>query len=139
MIEPAGTTTLFGTTVCRLRAAGCVFAEDEASELLRATRDPSRLDLLTRRREEGEPLEHVLGSMRFGRLRLAVGPGVFVPRQRSLLLARLAARLARARRASVLLEAFAGAAPIASSVARAVPSVSAHASDVDAAALRFAR
>lgn len=105
----------------RLRAAGCVFAEDEARALVRDVPDADRRDGLVRRRERGEPLEQLLGVVEFGALRLAVGPGVFVPRQRSLLLARLALRHTRAHPAPVLLEACAGVAPIASTVARRSP------------------
>lgn len=120
------------------RAAGCVFAEEEAAALLQTTRDPLRLERLARRREAGEPLEHVVGWVDFAGLRLAVGPGVFVPRQRSLLLTRVAGSLARAQQAPVLLEACAGAAQIASVVAAAVSRLQTHASDVDPHALRYA-
>ena len=48
-------------TVERLRAAGCVFAEDEAA-LLEAEASGPQLEALIRRREAGEPLEVVLGS-----------------------------------------------------------------------------
>ncbi len=47
--------------------------------------------------------------------------------------------LARAQPTPVLLEACAGTAPIASTVARAVPGVETHASDVDPRALGYAR
>ena len=125
--------------VQRLRAAGCVFAEQEAAVLLATTRDPAALEELTRRREAGQPLEHVVGWVDFGALRLTVRPGVFVPRQRSLLLARTAAALARAQPAPVLVEAFAGVGPIAASVARAVTGVEVHAVDVDPRAAQCAR
>jgi len=125
--------------VRRLRAAGCVFAEDEAAVLQEATTDPARLEAMLRRREAGEPLEQVVGWVGFGGLRLAVGPGVFVPRQRTLLLARAAVELARAQPAPVLVEAFAGVAPVAASVADAVPGAQVHACDVDPRALAHAR
>ena len=123
----------------RLRAAGCVFAEAGAEALARAAPDRGPREQLIRRREAGEPLEHLLGCVDFAGLPLAVGPGVFVPRQRSLLLARTATARARAQPAPVLLEACAGAAPIASTVANRLPAVQTHASDVDAHALRYAR
>lgn len=88
---------------------------------------------------QGEPLEQIVGCVDFGGLRLAVGPRVFVPRQRSLLLARTAVRLARSQPAPVLMEACAGAAPIASTVASAVQAMETHVSDVDAHALCYAR
>lgn len=123
------------TLTARLRAAGCVFAEQEAAELFAAAPDPARREELLRRREAGEPLEQVVGQVVFGALRLSVGAGVFVPRQRSLLLARAAAAAARRQREPVLLEAFAGVAPVAAAVRAAVPGVEVHASDVDDRAL----
>ncbi|MBN9612514.1 MAG: hypothetical protein J0H64_03455, partial [Actinobacteria bacterium] len=67
--------------VIRLRAAGCVFAEDEAAVLReRAGQDAELLERLAERRIAGEPLEPLVGWVDFGALRLAVGPGVFVPR-----------------------------------------------------------
>lgn len=69
--------------VARLRAAGCVFAEEEAVLLLEATPDPAALEELVRRRVAGEPLEFVLGWVAFDGLRVAIDPGVFVPRQRT--------------------------------------------------------
>ncbi|WP_239152761.1 putative protein N(5)-glutamine methyltransferase [Virgisporangium aliadipatigenens] len=69
--------------VDRLRAAGCVFAEEEAALLTAATDDPTHLDTLVERRATGEPLEHVLGWAEFCGLRIGVDPGVFVPRHRT--------------------------------------------------------
>lgn len=119
--------------VARLRAAGCVFAEDEAAVLQQAARDAGQLDAFARRRVDGEPLEQLVGQVQFGGLPLSVGPGVYVPRQRTLLLARLAARAAR--RAPVVLEICSGVAPVAAFVSRAVPRAEVHAADVDPATL----
>ena len=77
--------------VATLRAAGCVFAEDEARLLVEAAGDAEELAVLTARRVAGEPLEQVVGYAGLGGVRVAVAPGVFVPRQRSLALVRLAA------------------------------------------------
>ncbi|HRK46108.1 MAG TPA: hypothetical protein PK324_10820, partial [Nocardioides sp.] len=74
--------------VARLRAAGCVFAEEEAAQLVEAAGDPAELEALVRRRVAGEPLEPLVGWVDFCGLRLAVEPGVFVPRQRTALLVR---------------------------------------------------
>jgi len=78
--------------VARLRAAGCVFAEEEARLLLDELGglDREGFDERVRRREAGEPLEAVLGCVEFLGGRLAVVPGVFVPRRRTELLVRLA-------------------------------------------------
>ncbi|MGR2752364.1 SAM-dependent methyltransferase [Agromyces arachidis] len=123
----------------RLRASGSVFAEDEAAALRSTARDSGELERMARRREAGEPLEHVVGWVGFGRLRLSVGPDVFVPRQRSLLLARAAVRALRDRRDPVMLEAYCGVAPIAASVALERPDAEVHAADVDPVALGYAR
>jgi release factor glutamine methyltransferase len=81
--------------VAKLRSAGCVFAEDEARLLMSAAATPASLSTMVDRRAAGEPLEHVLGWAEFCGLRIAVGPGVFIPRRRTELLVREAAILAR--------------------------------------------
>jgi len=80
--------------VTRLRAAGCVFAEDEARLLISAASTPADLAAMVDRRAAGVPLEHVVGWAEFCGLRIAVDPGVFVPRRRSEFLVRQAAGLA---------------------------------------------
>ncbi|MFD7663088.1 HemK family protein methyltransferase [Streptomyces sp. NPDC059788] len=85
--------------VTRLRAAGCVFAEDEARLLLATARTPSDLAAMTDRRVAGHPLEQVLGWAEFCGLRITVDPGVFVPRRRTEFLVGQAAALVRARTA----------------------------------------
>ncbi|MEH0111434.1 putative protein N(5)-glutamine methyltransferase [Tersicoccus sp. MR15.9] len=98
-MSEAVTGSLREDVVARLRRSGCVFAEEEADLLLAATPDGAAREELVRRRVAGEPLEHLLGWAEFGDLRVAVRPGVFVPRRRTLLLARLAeTALARAER-----------------------------------------
>lgn len=69
----------------RLRAAGCVFADDEAALMCQSATGET-LEELVRRRCGGEPLEHLLGFVDFCGHRYRVTPGVFVPRQRSALL-----------------------------------------------------
>jgi release factor glutamine methyltransferase len=123
----------------RLRAAGSVFAEEESVILVGRAADETELERMARRRESGEPLEHIVGRVRFGRLDLAIGPGVFVPRQRSLLLARAAVRDIRARPDAVLIEAYCGVAPIAAAVAATLPTATVHVADHDPVALAYAR
>lgn len=67
----------------RLRAAGCVFAEEEAALLLAETSDLAELERMVVLRVGGLPLEHVLGWAEFHGRRYAVAPGVFVPRPRT--------------------------------------------------------
>ena len=83
--------------IARLRAAGCVWAEDEASLLAAAARSPAELDAMVARRAGGEPLEQIVGWAEFCGLRVLVDPGVFVPRRRSEFLVAVAAGLARTR------------------------------------------
>ena len=67
--------------VAALRAAGCVYAEEEAELLL--AQGPEHLEELVGRRVAGVPLEQVLGWAEFCGTRIVVQPGVFVPRQRT--------------------------------------------------------
>jgi release factor glutamine methyltransferase len=123
--------------VVRLRAAGCVFAEEEAALLAGAAASAGALEDLVTRREAGEPLEQLVGWVEFCGLRLAVAPGVFVPRQRTALLVREATALVRA--GSVLVDLGCGNGAIAAAVRSAVPGVEVYAVDVDPAAVACAR
>lgn len=89
---PEPTDPRFEAVTARLAAAGCVFAQNEAALLLEAAPDPAELERLVHLRADGAPLEHLLGWAEFAGLRIAVRPGVFVPRRRSELLVRLAVR-----------------------------------------------
>jgi release factor glutamine methyltransferase len=120
--------------VVRLRAAGCVFAEEEAA-LLRAA--PGDLDALVARRVAGEPLAWVLGWAEFADLRVVVRPGVFVPRRRTELLA--AEAIVRLRPAAVAVELCCGAAAVAATILEEVPFVEVHAADIDPVAVACAR
>ena len=126
-----------------LRAAGCVFAEDEARLLLAQARTPAELGELVRRRVFGEPLEQVLGWAEFHGLRVAVEPGVFVPRRRTELLVDEAVRAARsvaAPRVPVVVDLCCGSGAVAAAVAAELaPAVDLHAGDVDPAAVACAR
>lgn len=135
--------------VARLRAAGCVFAEDEAVLLAgavegRADAD-AELERLVVRRIAGEPLEQVLGWAEFAGLRIVLEPGVFVPRRRTELLAAEAAHLATAvsGRPVVVVDLCCGAGAIGAAVAAAVAAAGGRtdlvAADVDPAAVRAAR
>jgi release factor glutamine methyltransferase len=79
----------------RLRAAGSVFAEEEASLLVSAAADPAVLAAMVGRRIAGEPLETIVGWTSFCGLRVVVAPGVFVPRRRTELLVREALSIVR--------------------------------------------
>ncbi|TKJ19121.1 putative protein N(5)-glutamine methyltransferase [Blastococcus sp. CCUG 61487] len=121
----------------RLRAAGCVFAEEEAALLLAEAGAPARLDELLRRRVAGEPLEHVLGWAEFDGLRLAVAPAVFVPRRRTELLVAEAAALVRT--GDVVVDLCCGSGAVGAALLARHPDAVLHAADVDPAAVRCAR
>ncbi|WP_104087845.1 putative protein N(5)-glutamine methyltransferase [Arthrobacter sp. GMC3] len=74
------------TVVRTLRAAGCVYAEDEAAILSEAAQTPAELAAMMGQRVAGFPLEHIVGWAQFRGLRITVTPGVFVPRLRTELL-----------------------------------------------------
>ena len=137
------------SVVARLRAAGCVFAEDEARLLLSAARTPAGLAAMVARRTAGQPLEHVLGWAQFCGLRIAVDPGVFVPRRRTEFLARQATALARqatspadqalARPRAVVVDLCCGSGAVGAALVTALDRVELYAVDIDPAAVRCAR
>ncbi|MFF8594142.1 putative protein N(5)-glutamine methyltransferase [Streptomyces sp. NPDC015220] len=123
--------------VTALRAAGCVFAEDEAELILAAARTPRELAALVDRRATGLPLEQVLGWAEFHGLRVVVEPGVFVPRRRTELLVEEA--VAQAPEASVVVDLCCGSGAVGAALAAALGPVELHAADIDPAAVRCAR
>jgi release factor glutamine methyltransferase len=123
--------------VTALRAAGCVFAEDEARLLVSAARTPGDLAAMVDRRTAGVPLEHILGWVEFCGLRIAVDPGVFVPRRRTEFLARRAAALAGPR--SVVVDLCCGSGAVGAALAAIVDGIELYAADVDPAAVSCAR
>ncbi|MGK5638411.1 putative protein N(5)-glutamine methyltransferase [Streptomyces sp. URMC 126] len=125
------------SVVSRLRAAGCVFAEEEAELLGSAAGNPAALDALVEQRVSGVPLEHVVGWAEFAGLRIAVGPGVFVPRRRTEFLVEQA--VATARPGSVVLDLCCGSGAVGAAVAAALDPRELHAADIEPAAVRYAR
>ena len=121
--------------VTRLRAAGCVFAEDEARLLISAARTQADLAAMVDRRAAGLPLEHVLGWAEFCGLRIAVDPGVFVPRRRTEFLVHQAA----ARPGTVVVDLCCGSGAVGAALVAALDRVELYAVDVDPAAVRCAR
>jgi release factor glutamine methyltransferase len=85
--------------------------------------DAATLDALVARRARREPLQHLTGRAAFRSLELAVGPGVFVPRPETELLAQLAidALRAAAEPEPVALDLGAGSGAIALAMATEVP------------------
>ena len=119
----------------RLRAAGCVYAEDEA-RLLRSAAAGADLEALVARRVRGERLEDVLGWAEFCGLRIVVAPRVFVPRPRTEFLAGLATALLRP--GATLVDLCCGTGALAAVLTHRVGGLVVHAADVDPAATRCA-
>ncbi|MGW2374489.1 putative protein N(5)-glutamine methyltransferase [Kitasatospora sp. NPDC001683] len=129
---------LRSSVVSRLRAAGCVFAEDEARILLSTAATTAELAAMVRARAQGRPLEHVVGWAEFAGLRIAVDPGVFVPRRRSEFLAAEAARLAGP--GALVVDLCCGSGALGAAVAAtAGHPIELYAADVDPVAVRCAR
>ena len=125
--------------VARLRAAGCVFAEDEARLLIAAASTPADLAAMVDRRAAGLPLEHVVGWAEFCGLRIAVDPGVFVPRRRSEFLVG-PCRAGRRRAAPlVIVDLCCGSGALGAALAAVLEQAELHAADIDPAAVRCAR
>jgi release factor glutamine methyltransferase len=125
------------SVVQRLRAAGCVFAEDEARLLIEAAGSAGELVGLVDRRAAGEPLEHVLGWAEFCGRRIAVDPGVFVPRRRTEFLVDAALRFVRP--GIRVVDLCCGSGAVGAALLAAVRGIELHAADVDPAAVACAR
>lgn len=123
--------------VARLRAAGCVFAEDEAAALLAAFVAPVALEAAVARRVAGEPLELVLGWADFAGVRVLLEAGVFVPRQRTAYVVELAAPLLGP--GSVVVDLCCGSGAIGLALASRIPGLTLHAADVSPIAVACAR
>jgi len=123
--------------VARLQAAGCVFAEDEASLLISAARTSIELADLVDRRVSGLPLEHVLGWAEFCGLRMTLEGGVFVPRPRTELLVREAAALLRPP--AIVIDLCCGSGAVGAALTAGLDRIELHAVDIDPAAVRCAR
>jgi release factor glutamine methyltransferase len=124
--------------VDELRAAGCVFAEEEASLLVADAESEAQLRAMVERRTCGEPLEHVLGWAELAGRRIVVEPGVFVPRRRSELLIREAIAVVPERR-GVVVDLCCGSGAFGAVIAAACSAVEVHATDVDPVAVGCAR
>ena len=138
----------------RLRAAGVASPERDADELLAhvlgtglgrlalvdevTPEQQGAYDALLVRREAREPLQHLLGTAAFRHVELAVGPGVFVPRPETELLAGWAIDRARELPEPVVVDLCTGSGAIARAVADEVPGARVHAVELDPAAYAWA-
>jgi release factor glutamine methyltransferase len=120
-----------------LRTAGCVFAEDEARVLLSAARDGADLDTMIARRVAGDPLEQIVGFADFCGLRIALDPGVFVPRRRTEFLVAQGVALAPPR--PVIVDLCCGSGAVATALSAQLSPMRVYAVDVDESAVKCAR
>ncbi|BCJ44939.1 methylase [Actinoplanes ianthinogenes] len=125
--------------ILQLRAAGCVFAEEEADVLAEAAADDATMRALVGRRCAGEPLEQVVGYADFGGVRVRLRPGVFVPRVRSELLVRLAADEAAGHPEPLVVDLCCGSGALGLAVRHRLPGITLHAADLDPAAVACAQ
>ena len=97
--------------------------------------------VLVTKRASREPLQHLTGRAWFRHLELAVGPGVFVPRPETELVAGAAIDAARTvpGRSPVVVDLGTGSGAIALAVATEVPGADVHAVERENAALEWAR
>jgi release factor glutamine methyltransferase len=148
----------------RLRVAGVASPDHDAAELLAhvlgTTRaqlpladavgddDAAEYERLVARRVAREPLQHLTGTAHFRHVELSVGPGVFVPRPETELLAGwaieqavLVSRLADARTSTsgpVVVDLCTGSGAIAKTIVDEVPGALVHAVELDEAAYPWA-
>ena len=138
---------LAAAAAARLHEAGVESPEHDAQVLLAHVLgvDRSQLPLvddvpapaaeeyavLVGRRAAREPLQHLTGTAWFRHVELLVGPGVFVPRPETELLAGWAVEAATARQEPVVVDLGTGSGAIAKSVADEVPGARVHAVELD--------
>jgi release factor glutamine methyltransferase len=127
--------------VGRLRAAGCVFAKEEAELLTSAATTTAELSSMADQRVSGLPIEHVVGWADFCGLRILVGPGVFVPRRRTEFLVRQSLRVSVDIIAPiVIVDMCCGTGALGIAVAAGLDrDIELHACDIDPGAASWAR
>ena len=140
----------------RLRGAGVASPERDADLLLAHVLDVplgrlplvddleagerERYDALLARRAAREPLQHLTGTAAFRHVELAVGPGVFVPRPETELLAGWAVEQALSVAGTpVVVDLCTGSGAIAAAVRDEVPHADVHAVELSPDAFRYAQ
>ena len=110
--------------------------------VLGGRRPPAAYEALVDERAERVPLQHLTGRRRFRRLELRVGPGVFVPRPETEVVAgarRSTPRGRRAGQAPVVVDLCTGSGAIALAVADEVPQAQVHAVELSERRARLGR
>ena len=121
-----------------LAAAGCVAPAQEAEELLRAAgAGVGVLDELVARRQRGEPLAWITGSIDFCGIRVRVDAGVYVPRAHTEALARRAASILPAD--GIAVDLCTGSGAVAAVMRSVRPDATVLATDRDPVAIACAR
>ena len=92
---------------------------------------------LIARRAAREPLQHIIGTAPFGDIDLAVGPGVFIPRPETELLAEWAVRLLDDEPSPTVVDLGSGSGALAIAIARATPGATVFAVERSADARRY--
>lgn len=101
--------------------------------------DTGAYDAVVARRAAREPLQHIVGTVGFRYVDLAVGSGVFIPRPETESVAGYAIDVARRLSNPRVVDLCAGSGAIALSVAHEVPDADVHAVEVDDNALEWLR
>lgn len=91
----------------------------------------AELELLVGRRGEGIPVQHLTGEAFFRTVRLAVGPGVFIPRPETEVMVGWALEQLRCVPEPVVVELCAGSGAISKAIAAELPSAKQHAVELD--------
>jgi release factor glutamine methyltransferase len=131
----------------RLHDAGVASPEHDAAELLAHVLGTTRsrlplvdvvpadraaaYDALVARRASREPLQHLTGMTHFRHVELEVGPGVFVPRPETELLAGWAIEQALLVESPVVVDLCTGSGAVAKAIADEVPGARVHAVELD--------
>lgn len=149
---------LLRAAAARLAAAGVESADHDAAELLAHVlgttrsrlplvddvppREAGRFEALVAARADRVPLQHLTGTAGFRHVELAVGPGVFVPRPETELLAGWAVEAARRAeqggRTCRVVDLCTGSGAIALALATEVPGAEVHAVELDPEAFAWA-
>lgn len=127
---------LVNAIAARLRAAGLLYAEDEARILIEEADDNKQLAAMIERRSAGEPLQQILGWASFAGQRVSIAAGVFVPRRRTELLFLQAAKYTE--RGDVVLDLCCGSGAIGMAVVSGKRGIELHATDIDPVAIECA-
>ena len=125
--------------VAALAGAGVPSAEVDARLLWEHAADAAQFAEWISRRAAREPLQHLIGIAWFRHLELAVGPGVFIPRPETELLAQVAIDELVARGGGVAVDMCSGSGAVAIAVATEAANSVVHAVELSDAAWPYLR